>query len=152
MRVGPSFQTGCLKQELQMVQLSATRCSCITILWVSLVSFSTINLCVASQYQLSLETFGYTLIMVKSTIVSSIKMGRNILHHMSLSMGPYESYNDNALSVSKSQWITSRYMPGKLTFWSPHVHYKPSSSHKTNPHIILRIFHISSMSLHDLCI
>jgi hypothetical protein len=32
-----------------MVQLSATRCSCIIILWVSLVSFAAITLCVASQ-------------------------------------------------------------------------------------------------------
>jgi hypothetical protein len=32
-----------------MVQLSATRCSCIAILWASLVSFSAITLCVASQ-------------------------------------------------------------------------------------------------------
>jgi hypothetical protein len=47
--VSKSFQTGCLKGELQMVQLSATRCSCITILWVSLVSFATITLCVTSQ-------------------------------------------------------------------------------------------------------
>jgi len=33
--VSKSFQTGHLEQELQMVQLSAPRCSCITILWVS---------------------------------------------------------------------------------------------------------------------
>jgi hypothetical protein len=32
-----------------MIQLSATRCSCIAIFWVSLVSFATITLCVASQ-------------------------------------------------------------------------------------------------------
>jgi hypothetical protein len=32
-----------------MVQLSAARCSCITILWVSLVSFAPITLYVASQ-------------------------------------------------------------------------------------------------------
>jgi hypothetical protein len=32
-----------------MVQLSATRCSCIAILLVSLVSFAAITLCVASQ-------------------------------------------------------------------------------------------------------
>jgi hypothetical protein len=32
-----------------MVQLSATRCSCIAILCVSLVSFATITFCVASQ-------------------------------------------------------------------------------------------------------
>jgi hypothetical protein len=35
-----SFRTGRLERQLQMVQLSATRCSCIAILWVSLVSFA----------------------------------------------------------------------------------------------------------------
>jgi hypothetical protein len=35
--------------ELQMVQFSATRCNCIAILWVILVSFVAINHCVASQ-------------------------------------------------------------------------------------------------------
>jgi hypothetical protein len=40
-----SFRTG----RLQIVQLSATRCSSISILWVNLVSFAAINLCVVSQ-------------------------------------------------------------------------------------------------------
>jgi hypothetical protein len=44
-----SFRTGRLERELQMVLFSATRCSCIAILWVSLVSFAIITLCVASQ-------------------------------------------------------------------------------------------------------
>jgi hypothetical protein len=44
-----SFRTGRLKQELQMLQLSATRCSCIAIVWVSLLSFTVITICVASQ-------------------------------------------------------------------------------------------------------
>jgi hypothetical protein len=44
-----SFRTHCLERELQIVQLSATRCCCIAILWVSLVSFATITLCVAQQ-------------------------------------------------------------------------------------------------------
>jgi hypothetical protein len=64
-----------------MVQLSATRGSCIAILLVSLVSFAAITLCVASQrvfivvlvvvvvihfrYRLSPETFGYTLLYPK---------------------------------------------------------------------------------------
>jgi hypothetical protein len=48
-RVSKSFPTGRLERELQMVQLSATGCSCIAILWDSLVSFATITLCVASQ-------------------------------------------------------------------------------------------------------
>jgi hypothetical protein len=47
--VSRSFKTCCLEQELQMVKLSATRCSCITILWVSVVHFATITFCVASQ-------------------------------------------------------------------------------------------------------
>jgi len=34
--VSKSFWTGRLERELQMVQLSATRCSCIAILWVRL--------------------------------------------------------------------------------------------------------------------
>jgi hypothetical protein len=44
-----SFRTGSLERELQMVQLSTTRCSCIAILWVSLVSSATITLHVAFQ-------------------------------------------------------------------------------------------------------
>jgi hypothetical protein len=32
-----------------MVQLSAAKCSCIAILWVSLVSFAALTRCVASQ-------------------------------------------------------------------------------------------------------
>jgi hypothetical protein len=43
------FRTGRLERELQIVQLSATRCNCIVILWVSLVSFAAITLCIASQ-------------------------------------------------------------------------------------------------------
>jgi hypothetical protein len=47
--VSKSFRTGRLERELQMVQLSATKCSCIPILWVSLVSFAATALFVASQ-------------------------------------------------------------------------------------------------------
>jgi hypothetical protein len=47
--VSKSFRTGHLERELQVVQLSATGCSCIAISWVSPVSFSAITLCVASQ-------------------------------------------------------------------------------------------------------
>jgi hypothetical protein len=43
------FRTGLLERELPMVLLSATRCSCIAVVWVSLVSFVAITLCVASQ-------------------------------------------------------------------------------------------------------
>jgi hypothetical protein len=46
--VSNSFWTRHLERELQMVQLSATRLSCISILWVSLVNFVAITLHVAS--------------------------------------------------------------------------------------------------------
>jgi hypothetical protein len=47
--VSKSFQICRLERQLQMVQLSATSCSCIAILWISLVSFAAITLSVASQ-------------------------------------------------------------------------------------------------------
>jgi hypothetical protein len=47
--VSNSSRTDRLERELQMVQLWATRCICIAILWVSLMSFAAITLCVASQ-------------------------------------------------------------------------------------------------------
>jgi hypothetical protein len=47
--VSKSFRTDRLERKLQMVQLSATGCSCIAILWVSLVSFAATTFCVASQ-------------------------------------------------------------------------------------------------------
>jgi hypothetical protein len=47
--VSESFRTGRLEPELQMVQLSATRCNCIAILWVSVTNFVAITLYVASH-------------------------------------------------------------------------------------------------------
>jgi hypothetical protein len=47
--VSKSFRTGRLERELQVVQFSASRRSCIAILWFSLASFAVIILCVASQ-------------------------------------------------------------------------------------------------------
>jgi hypothetical protein len=69
-----SFRTGRLARELQMVQLSDTRFSCIAILWVSVVSFAAItflccfstSVCCLFRYRLSPETFGYTLVSTVS--------------------------------------------------------------------------------------
>jgi hypothetical protein len=47
--VSKIFRTRRLERELQMVQLSATRCSFIGILWVSLMSFTAITISVASH-------------------------------------------------------------------------------------------------------
>jgi hypothetical protein len=48
--VSESFRTGRLYWELQMVHLSATRCSCVAILWVRLVRFAAITLCVTFEW------------------------------------------------------------------------------------------------------
>jgi hypothetical protein len=76
--VTKSFRTGHLERELKMVQLSATRCSCIAILWVSLSEFCRHNplccfstsvyccccccCCCLFRYRLCPVTFGYTLV------------------------------------------------------------------------------------------
>jgi hypothetical protein len=44
-----SSRTGRLERDLRMVQLSATTCSFIAILWVSLVCFASVIICVPSQ-------------------------------------------------------------------------------------------------------
>jgi hypothetical protein len=87
--VSKSFRTGRLERELQMVQLSATRCSCIAILWVSLVSCAAINLCIASQWvfvvmlRLSPETFGYTLVL---TYLLTYLLTYSLTHSLTHSM------------------------------------------------------------------
>jgi hypothetical protein len=79
--VSKSFRNGRLERELQMVQLYATRYSCIAILWVSIVSFAAITLFVASQrvfiilfisLRLSPETFGYTLVCMYRWVEGSM--------------------------------------------------------------------------------
>jgi hypothetical protein len=55
--VSESSWTGRLERELQIVQLSATRCSCIAILWVSLVSYAAITLRVASEQGFVIDVF-----------------------------------------------------------------------------------------------
>jgi hypothetical protein len=77
--VPKSLRTGRLERELQMVQqFSATRCSCIAVLCVSLVSFAAITLCVASQRVfivvftslcLSPGTFGPTLVLCRGCVL-----------------------------------------------------------------------------------
>jgi hypothetical protein len=59
-----------------MVQLSATRCSCIAILWVSLMSFASITLCLASQ-----RVFNVLVVVVVVVVVDFvIDSVRNWIH------------------------------------------------------------------------
>jgi hypothetical protein len=67
--VSKSFRTGRLERELQIVQLSATRCSCIAILWVSLASFAAITLCVDSQ-----RVF---IVVIVYFVIDSVRKSRN---------------------------------------------------------------------------
>jgi hypothetical protein len=76
--VAKSFRTGRLEQELQMVQLFPTGCSCIAILWVSLVSFAAITLCVGSQR---------VFIVVSLYIPLSTQSGNFLIHPRIRSVG-----------------------------------------------------------------
>jgi len=60
--VSKSLRTSRLERELQMIQHCSTRCSCVAILWVTLVSFVAKTLCVASQRVFIVVDF----IMIKS--------------------------------------------------------------------------------------
>jgi hypothetical protein len=79
-----------------MVQLSATNCSCITILCVSLVSSTTITLCVVSQQVFIvvvyfiidsvhklLDTLLYQMVWTLSYIIAPI-MGKEMVPEMSV--------------------------------------------------------------------
>jgi uncharacterized membrane protein len=66
--VSKSFRTGHLERELQMVQLSATRCRCIAILWVRLVSFAAITFRVASQ-----RVFIVVVVVVVYFVIDSVR-------------------------------------------------------------------------------
>jgi hypothetical protein len=67
--VSKSFRTGGLERELQMV--SATECSCIAILWVSLVSFAAVTLCVASQWVIQKVSIYFVIDSVRKLQVAS---------------------------------------------------------------------------------
>jgi hypothetical protein len=51
-----------------MVQLSVTLCTCMAILWVSLVSFAVITLCVASQ-----RVFVVVVVVVVYFVIDSVR-------------------------------------------------------------------------------
>jgi hypothetical protein len=78
--ISRSFQTGLLERELQMIQLSATRCSCIAILWVRLVSFAAISLCVASWRVFIISVVYFVIDSVRKLLdISSTQKKNNFL-------------------------------------------------------------------------
>jgi hypothetical protein len=106
--VSKSSRTGRLERELQMVQLSATRCNCIAILWVTLVSFAAIPLCIASQWVI--PNVSVYFIMTQSgnfwihprkystqQMISAIKTLSCIREVCGLSLGGTTDFNDCVL-------------------------------------------------------
>jgi hypothetical protein len=61
--------------NLQMVQLPATRCSCIAIWRVSLVNFAAITLCVASQRVFTLVSIYFVIESVRKLLDTSSHNG-----------------------------------------------------------------------------
>jgi hypothetical protein len=68
--VSKSFRTSRLERELQMVQLSATTCSRIANLWLSLVSFVSITLSVASQREFIFVVVYFIIDSVRKLLVT----------------------------------------------------------------------------------
>jgi hypothetical protein len=124
-----------------MVQLSATRCSCIAILWVSLVSFAATTLYVASQrrvyfckrifrYRFSPETFGYTLVYqtigrVQFRLVSA--ECNTLLHtkvkcNTTFLMVRHKRITRNVNWLYISHISTSAFFRISVTFWNSWIH------------------------------
>jgi hypothetical protein len=66
--VSTIFRTGRLERELQMVQLSATRCSCIAVLSASVVSSAAITFCVASQRMFIIVSVYFVIDLVRKLL------------------------------------------------------------------------------------
>jgi hypothetical protein len=82
------FQTGRLERELQIVELSATSCSWVVILWVSLVSFAAITLCVTSQRVFVVVVVYFDIGSVPKLLdIPSYKFYKNLLVMFSLKRG-----------------------------------------------------------------
>jgi hypothetical protein len=78
-----SFRTSRLERELQMVAPSATTCSCIAILRVSLVRFAAITLCVASRVFVVV-----VVVVVVYFVIESVRKLLDIPSHIKYNIGP----------------------------------------------------------------
>jgi hypothetical protein len=105
--VSKSFRTGRLEREVQMVQLSATRCSCITILWVSLVYFIAITLNVASQRVFIVVYFA----------IDSVRKLLDTPSYMDLATEPLFYLVDSIETDGKQENDRKR----RTSYWSLHV-------------------------------
>jgi hypothetical protein len=129
--VPKSFRTGRLKRELQMVQLPATTCSCIAILWVSLVSFVAITLCVASQRMFIVDVVYFVIDSVRKLLDTPSYLGKHmdkftftyekqgIWRHVRVRLRPLATFNQ------ADTWCTR--CRGVATTWRWHTQRHPRS-------------------------
>jgi hypothetical protein len=121
-----------------MVQLSATRCSCIAILWVSLVSFAARTLCFASQrvfivvislstQSRNFRTYPRVCVCVKYYIVphaESLLPWKNLflwlILHNTRSLAVTQSLETSCYENQKRIWkgeVFYNYMPNICLLW-----------------------------------
>jgi hypothetical protein len=116
--VSKSFQTGCLEQELQIVQLSATRCNYIAILWVNLVSFAAITPCVASQWVFIVVSIYFIINSVQKLLDTLLYDG-----FLECFKQLYECWQKCLKAVTYKILVLPCWWYGScpVTFWSSHV-------------------------------
>jgi hypothetical protein len=117
--VSKSFRTGRLERELQMAHLSATRCSCIAILWVSLVSFATITICVASQRAI-----------LKVSVNFVIDSVRKLLDTPSYASSHADAWRISQESICVFPWHAQVFRKRHLQFCIPHCLWWSFIAHK----------------------
>jgi hypothetical protein len=104
--------TGRVERELQMVQLSATKCSCIAILWISPVSFAAIILLVASQRVFIVVRVEYVIDSVRKRLVtpSCFAIDSQVSQSV-LALSPYRVSSCYNLALHSSNTATKEAHP-----------------------------------------
>jgi hypothetical protein len=130
--VSRSFRTGSLERELQVVQLSATRCSCVTILWVSLVSFADITLCVTS-HRVFIVAVVYFVIDSVRKLLDTTSYGLQNFHYWGVGYvidwvcRTFRTENHSALLFSRLWTLTETKVSQSYysqRWWKPQLHFQ----------------------------
>jgi hypothetical protein len=103
--VSKIFRTGRLERELQMVQLSATRCSCLAILWVSLVSSATITLCVASKQAIPKVSIYFVIDLVRKVLATTPSWNTSLEAVYRDALLAYLAHTNMNMMILWVQWL-----------------------------------------------
>jgi hypothetical protein len=97
-----------VERELRMVQLSATRCSCIAILSVSLASFATVTLYVASQRVFIVISLYFVIVSVRKLLDTlSYLQARSSLGRLQQNFLPFDFLTSSLSSFPQSPFGTT---------------------------------------------